>query len=117
MILLCESCSSLPEKQRGRTLLRAGSGRNRQAIILLFLVSSTERMHLKVREIYGKQLIFWKMETGHVLDCCCSSSCCSASSCSSTVFGTMFDCCCSSSTSISFFLFLVPFGIGTVVKS
>ena len=29
----------------------------------------------------------------------------------------MFDCCCSSSTSISFFLFLVPFGIGTVVKS
>ena len=29
----------------------------------------------------------------------------------------MFDCCCSSSTSISFFLFLVTFGIGTVVKS
>ena len=41
-----------------RTQLWAGSGRNRQAIVLLFLVSSTERMHLKVREIFGKQLNF-----------------------------------------------------------
>ena len=63
-----------------RTLLRAGSGRNRQAIILLFLVSSsTERMHLKVREIYGKQLIFWEMEIGILSHCCCYF-CCSAPS-------------------------------------
>ena len=41
-----------------RTLLRAGSGRNRQAMVLLFLVSNTERLHLKIREIYGKELIF-----------------------------------------------------------
>ena len=40
--------------------MRTGSGRNRQAIVLLFLVSITGRMHLKVRYIYGKHLIFGK---------------------------------------------------------
>ena len=35
---------------------------------MLFLVI-TERMDLKVGEIYGKQLIFWEMETGPVLHC------------------------------------------------
>ena len=107
MILLCESCSSLPEKQRGLCCGPVLEETDRQLFCyslsvvqkglccgpvsleetgrhFLFLLVITERMHLKVREIYGKQLIFWKMETGHVLDCCCSSSCCSASSCSST---------------------------------
>ena len=46
----------------------------------LFLLVITERMHLKVREICGKQLIFWEMETGLLYHCCCSFCCCSAPS-------------------------------------
>ena len=48
------------------------------------LVSSTKWMHLKVWEIYVKQLLFWEMKTGPVLHCCSSSSCCFAPSCSLT---------------------------------
>ena len=39
----------------------------------MFLLVITERMHLKVREIYGKHLIFWEMETGLLSHCCCSA--------------------------------------------
>ena len=48
---------------------------------LLFLVS-TERMHLKVRELYGKQLIFREVESGPVLHFCYSTPLCSTPSCS-----------------------------------
>jgi hypothetical protein len=48
---------------------------------LLFLIS-TERMHLKVRELYGKQLIFREVESGPVLHFCYSTPLCSTPSCS-----------------------------------
>ena len=70
-LITSESCSSLPDNKDSVVVCLTWK---KQAGIFWFFLVITERMHLKAREKYVKELIFWEMETGPaaVLHCCCS---------------------------------------------